>query len=65
MRLVDARRQKGNRGGLRIIYYYWCQGSQFWLMTVYGKDVRDDLTAHQKGVLKQLLSAEIQARTTS
>ena len=31
MRFGDARRRKGKRGGLRIIYYWWDSGSQFWL----------------------------------
>ena len=48
MRFADSSRQKGKRGGLRVIYYHWVQGSQFWLFTVYGKDVQDDLSAGQK-----------------
>ncbi len=38
MRFADKRRGKGKRGGLRIIYYWWREGMQFWLFTVYGKD---------------------------
>jgi len=26
----DSRRSKGKRGGLRVIYYWWLNGSQFW-----------------------------------
>lgn len=33
-----ARRGKGRRGGLRIIYYYFPAEQQIWLMTLYGKD---------------------------
>ncbi|MBK5205840.1 MAG: toxin, partial [Polaromonas sp.] len=38
LRHVDARRGKGKRGGLRVIYYWWEAGSQFWLFTLYDKD---------------------------
>ena len=31
MRFADPRRGKGKRGGLRIIYFWWARGSQFWL----------------------------------
>ena len=34
----DARRGKGQRGGLRVIYYWWDGGLQFWLFTLYDKD---------------------------
>jgi len=33
IRFPDARRQKGTRGGLRVIYYWWSGHSQFWLFT--------------------------------
>jgi len=38
MRWADARRSKGRRGGLRIIYYHFSSDHQIWLMTLYGKD---------------------------
>lgn len=63
LRFADERRQKGKRGGIRVIYY-WCTGAaQFWLFTLYGKDVQDDLNAAQKKALKRLLDTELQART--
>ena len=30
LRFADARRGKGKRGGLRVIYYWWVAGLQFW-----------------------------------
>lgn len=33
---------------MRIIYYWFSEGAQFWLFTIYGKDVADDLTSQQK-----------------
>jgi putative transcriptional regulator len=56
VRFADERRQKGKRGGIRVIYYRWFDGAQFWLFTLYGKDVQDDLSAAQKKVLKSLLA---------
>ncbi len=61
--ITDGRRQKGKRGGLRIIYYWWLPGAQFWLFTVYGKDVQDDLDPTQKKVLGQMLETERRQRT--
>ncbi len=37
IRFADAGRGKGKRGGIRVIYYWWAKGGQFWLFTVYGK----------------------------
>lgn len=34
LRFADARRGKGKRGGLRVIYYYWSGGPEFWLFTL-------------------------------
>lgn len=62
-RFADSRRQKGKRGGLRVIYYFWHEGTQFWLFTIYDKDEADDLTASEKKVLKKLLEAELVARS--
>ena len=63
MRFPDSRRQKGKRGGLRIIYYIWHEGAQFWLFTIYDKDEADDLTAAEKKALKKLLDAELAERS--
>lgn len=62
LRFVDARRGKGKRGGLRVIYYWWDSGSQFWLFTVYDKDQSDDLSSEQRRALKALMRAELEAR---
>ena len=62
IRFKDAKRNKGKRGGLRVIYYWWQKGSQFWLFTIYNKDEMDDLTADQKKLLKELLKHELDAR---
>ena len=61
-RWPDPRRGKGTRGGPRIIYYYFREDAQIWLMTVYGKNELEDLTAAQKRALKAAIDAERQAR---
>ena len=62
VRFPDPRRAKGKRGGLRIIYFWWKAGRQFWLFTLYGKDEIDDLTAAQRKALKALLDHEVASR---
>lgn len=62
MRFPDARRGKGKRGGLRIVYFWWRRGRQFWLFTIYDKDEVEDLSAADKRLLKQRLEAELEAR---
>ena len=62
LRQADPRRAKGKRGGLRVIYYWWLGGGQFWLFTVYDKDQADDLTPEQRKTLKRLLETERQHR---
>ena len=62
LRFADERRGKGKRGGLRVIYYWWDGGSQFWLFTLYDKDEAVDLSAQEKKLLKEMLSREQEAR---
>lgn len=62
LRFVDDFRHKGKRGGIRVIYYWWDGGAQFWLFTVYGKDEQADLSIAQRKSLKQRLEHELAAR---
>jgi hypothetical protein len=62
VRFADEKRGKGKRGGLRVIYYWWLSGKQFWLYTVYNKDEMDNLTTAQRKTLKELLKLELDAR---
>jgi len=62
LRHGDPRRGKGKRGGLRVIYYWWDGGRQFWLFTLYDKDEMEDLSADEKKLLKAMLKAELEAR---
>lgn len=62
LRHGDPRRGKGKRGGLRVIYYWWDGGLQFWLFTLYDKDEMDDLSPDEKKALKIMLKMELEAR---
>lgn len=62
LRHGDPRRGKGKRGGLRVIYYWWDGGRQFWLFTLYDKDEMSDLNAQDRKALKTMLKAELEAR---
>ena len=62
VRFKDARRGKGKRGGLRIIYYWWEEGSQCWLLTIYDKNEMNDLTAKECRALSDLLSYTLKTR---
>jgi hypothetical protein len=62
MRWADARRGKGRRGGLRIIYYHFASDDQIWLMTIYDKDEASDLTAQERKALKMAIESELSAR---
>lgn len=62
LRQIDERRGKGKRGGLRVIYFWWPRGNQFWLFTLYRKGEMDDLSALQRNVLRELLKRELEAR---
>ena len=62
VRWADARRGKGRRGGLRIIYYHFKSDSQIWLMTLYNKGEAPDLTAKEKKALKASIENELGIR---
>lgn len=62
LRFADARRGKGKRGGLRVIYYYWTGGPEFWLFTLYSKDELSDLSPKQRAALKELVKSELNMR---
>lgn len=57
------RRGKGKRGGLRVVYYYWTGGPEFWLFTLYDKDETADLTPKERADLKERVKTELKARS--
>jgi len=46
---------KGKRGGLRIIYYWDKPEDIFYMLTVYKKSKKEDLTRSQIKILRQLV----------
>lgn len=62
LRFGDARRGKGKRGGLRVIYYWWEPGSQFWLFTLFDKEEAIDLSPREREWLRAQVKAELEVR---
>ena len=63
LRFYDKRRGKGKRSGIRVIYYWWEEGLQYWLFTLYDKDEASDLTPSQRKLLKEMIKAELRIRS--
>ena len=55
LRIADPGRQKGKRGGARVIYLNLPEVDRIVLITVYGKDQKDDLTPADKAQYRQLV----------
>ena len=62
LRWADPKRGKGQRGGLRVIYFYFPSERQIWLMTLYAKNEASDLTPKQKQALKSAIEDELRVR---
>jgi hypothetical protein len=54
IRIADPRRGKGKRSGARVIYLHVPEAKRFYMLDVYGKDEKDDLTPVQKKELREL-----------
>lgn len=61
VRVASAKRGKGKRSGSRVIYYWYLEGKQFWLFTIYGKDELEDLTAVEKRIFRAALEEEVKS----
>ena len=59
LRWSQARRGKGKRGGVRVIYYWYSTESLIYMLLAYSKDERDDLSAAQKKALAGLVREEL------
>lgn len=44
---------RGKRGGLRVIYYLRLARGQIWMLTLYGKNVRENIPAHALRAMKE------------
>jgi hypothetical protein len=52
-----AAKGKGRRGGARVIYFYVARDNQIRLLLIYAKNVKDDLNAQEKAILRKLNEA--------
>lgn len=57
LRIEDAERKKGKRGGFRVLYLDLPDCQETFLITFYGKDEADDLSAQGKKAISQMVTA--------
>jgi mRNA-degrading endonuclease RelE of RelBE toxin-antitoxin system len=57
LRVEDPARQKGKRGGFRVLYLDLPDQGETFLITFYGKDEADDLSAEGKRLVAQIVTA--------
>lgn len=55
IRVSNSNRNKGKRGGARVIYYYLLNQYQIYFFTIYGKETKDDLSQAEKNTLANLV----------
>ena len=53
-----ARAGSGKRGGVRIIYYNQWQHEEVWLLTLYAKNERSTIPAHELRLIKEAIERE-------
>ena len=51
-------RDKGKRGGVRVIYYWDVKQETFYMLLAYSKSQQEDLTTDQIKILKRLIREE-------
>jgi hypothetical protein len=61
VRWTSGQSEKGKRSGVRVIYFYFVVAARIYLLTIYGKGIKADLSADEKKVLKRLIQAEEKA----
>jgi hypothetical protein len=54
IRIRDPKRQRGKRGGARVIYLHVPEAEQFLMLDVYSKGEKEDLTAAEKAEFREL-----------
>ena len=48
---------RGKRGGSRVVYYWAAKDEQIYLLTLYAKGVKDDLTAAERELWRKAVEA--------
>ncbi len=56
LRIGVEKKNKGKRGGARVIYYYHDENIALALLAIYAKGEKIDLTPHEKKELKKLVA---------
>lgn len=54
IRTPDPKRGKGKRGGARVIYLHVPEAKRFYMLDVYGKNEKDELSRVEKKELREL-----------
>ena len=54
LRAADPKRGKGKRGGARIVYLHVPEAKRFYMLDIYGKNEKDDLSTEEKKQLRDL-----------
>ena len=49
--------ERGKRGGSRVIYYWRAKEDHIYLLTLYAKGVKDDLTAAERAAWRRAVEA--------
>ncbi len=58
-----AREGKGKSGGVRVIYFFYSEKMPLYLLTVYGKNEKDDLSASERRELARLARMLVRSAT--
>lgn len=53
-----AAKGKGKRGGVRVIYFNMVPEGKIWLLTMYGKNVKENISAHTLKMIKEVIENE-------
>ncbi len=56
-----AREGRGKSGGVRVVYFYHNQGMPLYLLTLYGKNEKDNLSSAERNELSKLVKLLLQA----
>lgn len=56
-----AREGKGKSGGVRVIYFYYNEGMPLYLLTLYGKSEKGNLSAGERNDLAKLVNLLVRA----
>ncbi|MGQ8820971.1 type II toxin-antitoxin system RelE/ParE family toxin [Bibersteinia trehalosi] len=55
IRISDPQRNKGKRGGIRTMYFYYTTKGRIYFLFAYGKNETEDLSQEQRKAVNTLL----------